>query len=170
MMITLIPEPARLADTQQRMVHRRFATGDAQILLQIGVHQALRGGLRADLAAQIDDFRRGKGERRVKPLRDDTVALLKTHSQRVGFHHARHDGARQQRRVNRAVQLDEMRHTPGVGLAGEFFSHPDTRLRRHQRQRGGGLLHRGKSYIRHINLGSRCGGRNRQAAAPDRAH
>ena len=80
MMITLIPEPVRLADAQQRMMRQRFATSDAQILLQIGMHQALRGGLRADLATQIDDFRRSKGERCVKLLRNNTVALLKTHS------------------------------------------------------------------------------------------
>lgn len=134
MVIALIPVPAVVRHLNQQVESQRLAAVDAQVLVKIGVHLRLRRGMRIGVSAKVNNLRLRQGSTLVHPLPDLAVVLGKPRTQGVGLHHARHHRFRQQRRINRADQLDVMGHAPGVGQVGKLFRHPDPRLGGHERK------------------------------------
>ena len=79
MMIALIPVPLAIANLNQLMMRQRFPAVDAQILLEIGLHQRQRGVMRIHGGAEIGNLRFSKREGFIHPLPDVAVILGKTH-------------------------------------------------------------------------------------------
>ncbi len=79
MMIALIPVPLVVTNLDQLMMHQRLAAIDAQILLQIGLHQRQRGVMRVRRGAEIANLRFSKRKGVINPLPDVAVILSKTH-------------------------------------------------------------------------------------------
>ena len=124
MVIALIPVPVAFTHLNQLVKRQRLTAVDAQVLVEIGLHQ--RHGGRVVVNANDGRIRQNVGV--IHPLPHLAVLLGKTHPQGIGLHHAFSDGFCQQRRVDIAFQLGVVRHAPGVWQGRELFRHPDTRL------------------------------------------
>ena len=124
MVIALIPVPVAFTHLNQLVKRQRLTAVDAQVLVEIGLHQ--RHGI--FVRGNANDGRLRQNESVIHPLPHLAVILGKTHPQGIGLHHALSDGFCQQRRVDIAFQLGVVRHAPGVWQRGQLLRHPDTRL------------------------------------------
>ena len=124
MMIPLIPVPVVFSHLNQLVKRQRLTAVDAQVLVEIGLHQR-HGGV-VGVNAHNGRLRQDHGL--IDPLPHLAVILSETHPQGVGLHHAFSDGFCQQRRVDSAFQFGVVRHAPGVWQGGKLLCHPDPRL------------------------------------------
>ena len=124
MMIPLIPVPVAFSHLNQLVKRQRLTAVDAQVLVEIGLHQR-HGGV---VGVNAHDGRLRQEHGLIDPLPHLTVIFGKTHPQGVGLHHAFSDGFCQQWRIDSAFQLGVVRDAPGVWQGGKLLCHPDPGL------------------------------------------
>ncbi len=124
MVISLIPVPVTFAHLNQLVKRQRLTAVDAQVLVEIGLHQR-HGGV---VGVNAHDGRLRQDHGLINPLPHLAVILGETHPQGVGLHHAFRNGFCQQWRIDSAFQFGIVRHAPGVWQGGKLLCHPDPRL------------------------------------------
>ena len=100
----------------------------------VGLHPGLRGSARIAFATDVD-HRERQDAARIDDLPRLARDLDETHAEHIGFGHELRERALEQRRVDRAIDLDVFADVVGGTCRVELLGKPDAELRASQRER-----------------------------------